>query len=336
MPRSIELPIDELDNYGIIISNSIPQTTDIQIKIDDIVKKGVEYIYSNLIEPLQEINKFITVKQLRKREILGRTSSERSKPNTYDLYALKMNDFDDLLNNPEHHIIDHDDDDDDDNNIDKSKLLSSLFQNEDKLRALFNLLKHIKNNGLYYYQSSQYINDNYAMLYINELRKVNYEYLIFISNNNNNYYNISLTELLESFEIFKQKLRYVNLEDLTICSLAKERNVGAYGKTKILNFSPIIKTDRPFIQRLIYAFMRSPLLSNSSHYKKTELLNKIIYNIDLIELFQKIIFSVDKKNIYFIKDDVTEFLKTKKDKTLSITYDIRANLHLQQRQIFTD
>jgi hypothetical protein len=55
-----------------------------------------------------------------------------------------------------------------------------------------------------------------------------------------------------------------------------------------------------------------PLLSDSSHYKKTKLLNIIIYNIDLIELFQKAIFSIDKKNIYFIKDDLSNFFKNSK------------------------
>jgi hypothetical protein len=194
-----------------------------------------------LIEPLQPTKEF-TIKQLKSRETLGKTS-ERRNPLKYDLYALKMNDFDDLLNNPQHHINnDNDNDDNDDNDdylleyrIDKSKLFSSLFHNDNKLRALFNLLKHIKNNGLYYYQSSQYINNNCAMLYINELRKVNYEYLIFRSNNGSgdNYHNILLTELLESFENFKERLRYVNLEGLTICSLAKERYTGLYGKTKI-------------------------------------------------------------------------------------------------------
>jgi hypothetical protein len=86
--NTIILSKKELDNYGVIISHSIPNTdddTDRQIKIDKIVENGVQYIHSNLIEPLQATKGF-NITQLKSRETSEKTS-QRSKPSKYDLYA---------------------------------------------------------------------------------------------------------------------------------------------------------------------------------------------------------------------------------------------------------
>jgi hypothetical protein len=337
MGQTVELSKDELDNYGVIISHSVPDTyDDVQIKINEIVDNGVRYIHSNLIEPLQATKGF-NIAKLKSRET-STSRSLRTKLPKYNLYALKINDFDDLLKRAENHQENDEDFNDlPEYHIDKSLFFINLLSpaNNNKLEALYKLLKHIYENGLYYYQSNSYNNQNSAKLYINELRKVKYEYLILRSADGHYYINILLSELLVSFTEFKQRFSNLNFDDLKICSLAKQKYTAIYERTDILNFNSIVKTDRPFVQELIYRFV-GRFLSDAHDYKKRNLLNKHIFNIDLIELFQKAIFSVDKKNIYFIKDDVTEFLKTRDNKILSITYNLTTNVYLKEQQIFTD
>ncbi len=68
MGQTVELTKDELDNYGVIISHSIPDTYhDVQIKINEIVDNGVKYIHRNLIEPLQATKGF-NIAKLKSRE----------------------------------------------------------------------------------------------------------------------------------------------------------------------------------------------------------------------------------------------------------------------------
>jgi hypothetical protein len=336
MGQTVELTKDELDNYGVIISHSIPDTYhDVQIKIDKIVDNGVQYIHRNLIEPLQATKGF-NIAKLKSRETSTKRS-ERTKVPKHNLYALKMNDFDDLLKGAEYYQENDEFFDDlSEYHIDKSLFFVNLLSadNNNKLEALYKLLKHIYENGLYYYQSKTYDNQNGAKLYINELRKVNYEYLIVRSEDGDYYENIELSELLVSFTAFKQIFRNLNFEDLKICSLSKQRYTAIYEKTDILNFNSIVRTDRPFVQDLIYRFV-GRFFSDAHDYKKLNLLNKHIFNIDLIELFQKAIFSIDKQNIYFIKDDVTEFLKYRNNKILSITYNLTTNVYLEEQKIFS-
>ena len=204
--NTITLSKKELDNYGVIISHSIPNTdddTDRQIKIDKIVENGVQYIHSNLIEPLQATKGF-NITQLKSRETSGRTS-QRSKPSKYDLYASKMNDFDDLLRQSQRTERSND--------INESLFIESLSKDKKKLEALFYLLKHITNDGLYYYKSQSFNNNGGAKLYINELRKINYEYLT-IYQQNGRPDNILLSQLLENFETFKRIL--TSLDFVTI------------------------------------------------------------------------------------------------------------------------
>jgi hypothetical protein len=322
--NTIELSKKELDNYGVIISHSIPNTDDDrQIKIDKIVENGVQYIHRNLIEPLQGTKGF-NISQLKSQETLGRRS-ERSKPSKYDLYGLKMNDFDDLLKHAQPTGR---------SDVDESLFFATLSRDKKKIEALFHLLKHVTNDGLYYYQSQSFDNKDDAKLYINELRKINYEYLT-IYQQNGPPDNLLLSEILENFETFKRRITNLDYETIKYVALTKSFKRSAVfhdADTYVLNFDPITNTYRPFVQELIYRFV-GPLFS-SKNRRHGVLLNKVIDDLFLIDLLQKAIFSVDKQNIYYINRDNADFLKNKKDKILSITYNLSANLYLQEEQIF--
>ena len=111
---AIELSEEELNNYGVIISHSDNYKYD-ELKIDETSKvtlKGVRYIYNNLIKPLQTniISKFqyvtsreIVSKKIKKEDRLKSDTElfekmiKRSDETKYNLYALRMNDFDELL-----------------------------------------------------------------------------------------------------------------------------------------------------------------------------------------------------------------------------------------------
>jgi hypothetical protein len=325
--NTITLSKKELDNYGVIISHSIPNTdddTDRQIKIDKIVENGVQYIHSNLIEPLQATKGF-NITQLKSRETSGRTS-QRSKPSKYDLYASKMNDFDDLLKKAQSTERT--------NYINQSLFIELLSNDRKKLEALFYLLKHITNDGLYYYKSQSFNNNGGAKLYINELRKINYEYLT-IYQQNGRPDNILLSQLLENFETFKRILTSLDFAIIKYCILSKSfKRLAEFhdSDTFILNFKPITNTDKSFIEELIYRFT-GPLFSSKTR-RHGIVLNKVIDDLFLTDLLEKAIFSVDKNNIYYIDRDNSEFLKTNNDKILSITYNLTANLYLKEEQIF--
>jgi hypothetical protein len=240
-----------------------------------------------------------------------------------------MNDFDDLLKKAQSTERT--------NYINQSLFIELLSNDRKKLEALFYLLKHITNDGLYYYKSQSFNNkDNASKLYINELRKIKYTYLT-IYRNYDVPDNILLTELLENFETFKRII--VNLDFVTIkyCFLSKsfKRFADLHDSdTYILNFNPITNTDKSFIEELIHGF--TGLLFSSRNRKKHHgvILNKVIDDLNLMDLLQKGIFSVDKENIYYIETDNSNFLKTKNDKILSITYNIPANLYLEEVEIF--
>jgi hypothetical protein len=238
---SIKLSEEENNNYGVIISHSktYPGSTfnpeDEYVK-DEITKNGIQYIFNNLIEPLQTNmkSKFqyvksreTLVKKSRGKQVksdieLFKKMQKTSDKDKYNLYALKMNDFNELLRGL--------------NNANKSSFFIKLLQQEKYLIKMFDFLKYINEKGIYYYQSTAFYKDRYKII-ITELRKIYYKYFIIISDR---YYHIDFNEDLKDFETFQTKMKTINFENLRVCVLTKTAFSASSLRTAIINYKPIL------------------------------------------------------------------------------------------------
>jgi hypothetical protein len=117
-------------------------------------------------------------------------TSDKTK---YNLYALRMNDFDELLK----YLT----------RSNKSVFFIKVLRSNKYLYKLFQYLRYINDKGIYYYQTTCFHKKTGKQLCITELRKISYKYLIIKSNDE--YYNIDFDknlidfiELITSFVVF--------------------------------------------------------------------------------------------------------------------------------------
>jgi len=347
---SIELSENENNNYGVIISdyrlyplNVIEHKT---VEIDETTKNGVKYIYNNLIKPLQtNINsqfQHLKTRETSSRKLRGdqvksdmelfkkmQKSADKTK---YNLYALRMNDFDELLKGL----------------ITPTIFFNKILKIEKYLYKLFKFLNHINEKGIYYYQSTIIYDGGYEKV-ITELRNINYKYLIIVSNNNYQYIDFDID--LKNFEIFKTKLKIFDIENITVCVLAKCASSDL--RQSILNYKPILIKNKSIYHKLIDGLKH--LLAEHEDFKQDKLLYKYIINLNFFKLLKQSLFSYDRK-LYYIKkngiyydtdddntnedeeedeeEDVGNFLKQEHNNILSFTYNINTTLNLHQQEMF--
>jgi len=282
---SIELSENENNNYGVIISNY--ERLYIEDETDEIIKHGVIYIYNNLIKPLQTNIKsqfqHLKARETTSRKLRGdqvkadielfKKMQKTADKTKHNLYALRMNDFDDLLKGL----------------IFPTQFFSKILKSKKYLYKLFEFLKHINDRGIYYYQST-IIYDGYEKV-ITELRKINYKYLIIVSNNKYQYIDFDID--LNNFELFKNKLETLDLEDITTCVLAKSASSDL--RQLIINYKPILIKNKSIYQKLINGFKH--LLTKHEYFKQDKLLYKYIINLNFFDLLHLCTF---KMPIFYI------------------------------------
>ena len=144
-------------NYGVIISSDKEEKQD--YNIEPYVYNGIQYIYYNLIKPLQT-NILTGFKDIKAREITSIKSrsdqlkrdktiynkiiKEKEKQEYQSIAAIKMTDFDEFIediNPPDEEYYD---------NTNEFKI---LVENDTYLLKMFKLLQHINKYGIYYYNN---------------------------------------------------------------------------------------------------------------------------------------------------------------------------------------
>lgn len=302
------------------------------------VYNGIQYIYYNLIKPLQT-NILTGFKDIKAREITSIKSrsdqlkrdktiynkiiKEKEKQEYQSIAAIKMTDFDEFIediNPPDEEYYD---------NTNEFKI---LVENDTYLLKMFKLLQHINKYGIYYYNNEHIKTDLEKSICIIELRKINYKYLYFMTNNKRFIECINFDKDLEDFELFKKKLIKIKKtvakqpyrDAITNMHLSpiEEPLINAYNIS--IRYNADVKKNQ--IEQFLHNVKENKLL-NTSDEPPTLLFNSIplIYFADLL---QNSIFN-HKNELYYIHSNSSVLLEN-----IPITHNISLHLNLIHQEMF--
>ena len=296
---SLSLLPEQKENYGVIISNDYESNED---NIDPDIYVKVKYVYDHLIKPFQ----------------IDITSAKFKKEKKI-LHGIKITDFKDYISElfnssdyPNKYFID------------KTNEFEFLIDNENYLKKMFKLLKHINERGIYCYNSI-ITKDQTCVV---ELRKVNYKYLHFNTNNENFSDYINLDKDLKSFEKFKAKMLKIKQK----CDI--KRNAISYmnlsPSNKLSKYYDIISIRNPFnvnTNKTEYELF----LDDVTNFKNTDyVLFNSIPTLDFVDFLLHLIVS-HNNDLYYINivsDTITDI------SNINITKNIKVKFDLINKEIF--
>ena len=337
---TLKLSPEQKMNYGVIISNDDASNDD---KIEPDVYAKIKYVYDNLIKPFQ-IDIVSTAPSFKDR-IRQETSANKSRSRQsnnhnmfYDkikkekkdeqeyksLHGIKMTDFN-------AYIEDLKDASDNPNFYNRTNEFRILVNNDNYLKKMFKLLKHINERGIYCYNNLITQTENPQCVV--ELRKINYKYLHFNTTNKNFSDYINFDKHLETFEKFREKMKEIE----TNCS--KKRNAIEY-----MNLSPsielpeyydIMSITNPFnviTSKTEYElFLNDPTNFENKFQQNTDyVLFNSIPTLDFAYFLQNLIINhnYDLYYINIVSNTITDITN------IRITKNIRVKFDLIEKKIF--
>ena len=325
---SLELSLEQKENYGVIISN------DDELNDDDIesdVYAKVKYVYDHLIKPFQIdiVSRTPSFKEIMKREITS-TKSRRNQSNNHNifynkiikekkekqeyksLHGIKMTDFKEYIQELNDNLADAPD------FYDRVKEFRILFKNKNYWIKMFQLLKHINERGIYCYNNI--ITETEDQTCVVELRKVNYKYLHFNTTNRMLSDYINFDEDLQSFEKFEAKMETIKQK----C----KRNTFSYmnlsPSNEVPEFYDIMSIRNPFnvsTNKTKYELF----LNDPTNFKnKDYVLFNSIPTLDFVYFFQHLILNhnYDLYYINIVSDTIVDISNINITKNIKVKFDL--------------